>query len=280
MLPSALQPTWIPVAKKVKAVKSDQDVAVSESVYMYRDGGIPPVYFFPTADVNHDLLTRSDIELPSELGTYINYSMVVDGELIEGAAWEFVEPSDPVEFLSGYVAVRWDAMDSWIEEDEEVFVHPRDPFKRIDMVNSYRPVEVIIGSESIAMAPNNILLLEPGLPARYYLPQEAVKDGVLQPSETTSQCPYKGDASYFSAAVGDTTVEDVAWTYAKPHDEATKIQGLICFFEERVDKLIVDGKTMPKPETPWGPEGGSFARPMTPWGPPGAADLGKGPDRD
>lgn len=86
----------------------------------------------------------------------------------------------------------------------------------------------------------------PRLPTRYYLAAEEVRTDLLQPTETKTLCAYKGEASYWSGA-GQT---DVAWTYRQPLRDATEITGRIAFFNERVD-VVVDGKPLPRPITPW-----------------------------
>ena len=92
------------------------------------------------------------------------------------------------------------------------------------------------------------LLFEPPLPVRYYLPVEDVRTELLQPSDTTTFCAYKGEASYWSTA----GQPDVAWTYRGPLREAAEIAGRIAFFNERVD-LVVDGAPVERPVTPWSP---------------------------
>lgn len=68
-------------------------------------------------------------------------------------------------------------MDAWFEEDVEVFVHPKDPFKRIEVLPSRRGVRVEIGGKIVAESAGAMVLLETGLPARYYLPKTSVSEG-------------------------------------------------------------------------------------------------------
>jgi hypothetical protein len=84
---------------------------------------------------------------------------------------------------------------------------------------------------------------------RCYLPPEDVRVA-LQPSPTRTRCPYKGEAAYWSVDLDGRTIEDLAWSYERPNDEAARIAGLVCFFNERVD-VILDGERAPRPRTPW-----------------------------
>ncbi len=141
-------------------------------------------------------------------------------------------------------------MDHWYEEDEEVFKHPRDPYHRVDVLQSARQVRVEVGGQTVAASSQPRLLFETGLPTRYYLPIEDVHMDLLEPTETLSVCPYKGTASYWRLK-GDPSGRDVAWSYLDPIAECPKIRGLIAFFNERVDGLYVDGEQQDKPKTAW-----------------------------
>jgi uncharacterized protein (DUF427 family) len=143
-------------------------------------------------------------------------------------------------------------MDAWFEEDDEVYVHARDPYKRVDVLHSSRPVRVVVGGEVVAETRRPWLLFETGLPTRYYLSKADVRMDWLVPSDTETRCPYKGLASYYSVLIGSTLVRDIAWCYRHPIPECSKIENLICFFNERVD-LYVDAALQPKPRTRWSP---------------------------
>ena len=85
----------------------------------------------------------------------------------------------------------------------------------------------------------------------YYIPREDVKMDLLTPSATKTRCPYKGVASYFSANIGGKDYPDIVWYYDDPIAECPKIKSLLCFFNENVDAILVDGKETPKPKTKW-----------------------------
>ena len=94
------------------------------------------------------------------------------------------------------------------------------------------------------------LLFETSLPVRYYIPKLDVRMELLEPSQTTSRCPYKGVASYWSVRARGAEHPDLAWSYKSPIPECPKIENLIAFFNERVD-LEVDGARLERPLTPW-----------------------------
>src|SRR5438128_3465501 len=141
-------------------------------------------------------------------------------------------------------------MNAWYEEYEELFVHARDPHKRVDVLASSRHVRVVIAGETVAETRRSHLLFETNLPTRYYIPREDVRLDLLDPTDQTTRCPYKGIASYWSVKIGDQVVRNVVWSYPDPIPECPKIKGLLCIFQERVD-LYVDGALQPRPQTPW-----------------------------
>ena len=99
--------------------------------------------------------------------------------------------------LEGYVLVDWGSADRWLEEDEEIVGHPRDPFHRIDVRQSSRHVAVALGDQVVAESRRPTLLFETHLPVRYYLPREDVRVDLLSESDSRTTCAYKGHASYF-----------------------------------------------------------------------------------
>jgi uncharacterized protein (DUF427 family) len=130
-------------------------------------------------------------------------------------------------------------MDAWFEEDEQVFTHPRDPYTRVDILPSSRHIRVAVDGITIAETSKPTLLFETGLPTRYYLPKTHVRMDLLEPSDSRSHCPYKGEAEYWSLRSDDVGA-DLAWSYRTPLPESQKIAGLISFYTDKVD-LYVDG---------------------------------------
>lgn len=207
-----------------------------------------PTYYFPQADVRMDLLERSEPD-PQD-GDTARWTVRVGDRIAERVASMPLAPPPALATLNGHLTFAWNAMDAWYEEEEEVFVHARDPHKRVDVLRSSRHVRVAIAGETVAETHCPTLLFETSLPTRYYLPPEDVRTDLLEPSDTTSRCPYKGIARYWSARIGDERARDIAWSYPEPIAECPKIRGLLCFFNERVD-LYVDDEFQPRPQTPW-----------------------------
>ena len=160
----------------------------------------------------------------------------------ERAAWSYVDAGE----LADHVAFDWNAMEAWFEENEEVFVHARDPHKRVDVLESSRHVVVSIDGTVVAETDRPSLVVETGLPVRYYIPAEDVRTDLMEQTDHHTQCPYKGTASYLSSE----TEQDVAWFYPEPIPEQPRITGLIAFFNERVD-IEVDGEREDRPATQW-----------------------------
>ena len=146
------------------------------------------------------------------------------------------------------IAFDWASMDAWFEEDEEVFVHARDPYTRVDVLASSRRIEVVIDGVTVAESDHARLLFETGLPVRYYLPKTDVRMDLLTPTATESHCPYKGTAQYWSVTVNGATHDDVVWGYKTPLPESNGIGGLVSFYNEKVD-ILVDGVPEDRPKT-------------------------------
>jgi len=190
--------------KRIRAVAGG--VTVIDSIaarYVWLDRPYP-TYFFPPDDVHAD------------------YRHLADAE------------------HDGLLAFRWAEMDHWFEEDEEVYVHTRDPHTRVDILPSSRAVRVEIDGVVVAATDHPTLLFETGLPARYYFAKTDVRLDLLVPSERVTACPYKGFARYWSVRIGDSVHPDIAWGYDTPLPESLRIAGLVAFYNERVD-LVVDG---------------------------------------
>lgn len=233
--------------KRVRTYLGGELIADTRAPKLVWERPYYPVYYFPEADVRVELLTASGNEKRSpSRGTAQLYTVKTGSKQAVDAAYTYPEPS--IEELAGLVAFRWNAMDAWFEEDEEVFVHARDPYTRIDILPSSRHVEVKINDITVADSIRPSLLFETGLPTRYYLPLTDVRMDLLRDSETTTQCPYKGEANYYSIVVDGELVEDIVWYYKYPVEESSRIAGLVSFYNEKVD-IYVDGKKEERPKT-------------------------------
>jgi uncharacterized protein (DUF427 family) len=237
--------------RRVRVVFGGETVADSRRAKLLHEAGLLPVYYFPIEDVRMELLKESDhtTHCPFK-GDASYWSVRVGDRVAENAVWSYPEPIDSAPPIAGYLAFYWRMMDYWYEEDEEVFVHPRDPYHRVDVLESSRRVRVTVNGEVVAETKQPTMLFETGLPPRYYIPREDVREDVLARSEKTTRCPYKGIASYYAVKAGGERIEDLVWYYPEPIPEAAKIKGLLAFFNEKVD-LEVDGVVQQKPRTQW-----------------------------
>jgi uncharacterized protein (DUF427 family) len=240
-----------PSPKRVRVVVGGETVADSRRVLMLHESGHQPIYYFPPEDVRSEFLEASDrhTRCPKK-GEASYYTIRTPDRVVEAGAWYYPDPIESAPPIKGLIAFYWNRMDHWYEEDEEVFVHPRDPYHRVDVLASDRLVRVSVGGQLLAESSRAVALFESNLPARWYLPREDVV-AELEDSETITRCPYKGAASYHSVRLDDGTVErDLIWCYREPRDEVGRIRGLLCFFNERVD-LELDGELQERPVSPW-----------------------------
>jgi uncharacterized protein (DUF427 family) len=179
------------------------------------------------------------------------WTLRVGDRVAENAVWAYPHPLPERADLADYVAFYWHMMDAWFEEDDEVFVHPRSPYHRVDVLNSSRHVQVVVGGEVVADTHRPRLLFETGLPTRYYIPPLDVRMDLLEPTDRETRCPYKGRARYWSVRIGDRVFRDLVWSYSPSLPECPKINDLVCFYNERVDAILVDGERQEIPKTPW-----------------------------
>ncbi|PHH86516.1 hypothetical protein CDD83_10114 [Cordyceps sp. RAO-2017] len=152
--------------------------------------------------------------------------------------------------LTNLVRLEFGSMDRWLEEDVPVYVHPKDPFKRIDILPSSRPIEVKVAGRTVAKASSSAHLLETGLPPRYYISPGAVDPVALRRSDLVTRCPYKGDAEYYHVVVDGRELKNLVWCYRTTTHESSGVAGLLCFYNEEVD-IYLDGVLQEKPETPF-----------------------------
>lgn len=242
---------WEDSQRRVRVIFADTTIADSTKVMRLIEYGRLPIYYFPQEDVHMDALVATDHHTHSPLKGDASYWTIRVGDRVtENAAWSYPNPPSDAPQVKGYIAFYWDRMGAWYEEDEQVFAHARDPYKRVDILPSSRSVRVILGGVTVADTHHPRLLLETGLPTRYYIPMQDVHMELLAPTETTTRCPYKGKASYWSAHVGTQIFKDIVWSYQELLPACTPVEGLLCFFNERVD-IYVDDQLLPKPTTPW-----------------------------
>ena len=246
-----LRGLFLPTDRRVRTTFNGRDVAASSQVMLLRDSGVDLHYFFPLEDVDTALLEEAGQQEHSpERGDLARWSLSVDGKRAEAAAWSYRNAPEGRPATDGYLTFDWDAMDEWFEESERVYVHPRDPFHRVDAVLSDRHIRVELDGVELANSRRPVTLFETGLPTRFYLPPEDVERELLTPTALSTRCPYKGLASYWSVNANGTEYENHVWGYPEPIAEAPKIKGLLSFFNEKVD-IYQDGELLPRPRTSW-----------------------------
>jgi uncharacterized protein (DUF427 family) len=144
-----------------------------------------------------------------------------------------------------------DMIDQWLEEDTPIYVHPKDPYKRVDILASSRSIEVKVGGKTVAKSPVSSHLHETGLPTRYYLPLGAVDQSVLRKSDLVTKCPYKGEAEYYHVVIDGKEHKNIVWYYRLPTHESAAVAGQVCFYNEKVD-IVLDGEALDRPKTIFG----------------------------
>jgi len=234
-------------AKRVRTYFGGKLIADTKRLKLVWEVPYCPAYYFPRKDVRRDVLAQNGHTQHSPSRGDAHYFTVKVGDRqTEDAAWHC--PESPVEELRDLIRFEWNAMDGWFEEDEEVFVHPHDPYTRIDILHSSRHVEVKVNGVKIADTHRPTMLFETRLPARYYIPKFDVRMDLLIPTDTVTGCAYKGFAQYWSVNTGSQIVKDLVCSYKTPLPENGKIAGLIAFYNERAD-FIVDGEPQARPKT-------------------------------
>jgi uncharacterized protein (DUF427 family) len=218
-----------PWPRRVRALAGDSVVVDSERTVLVYESGRLPRYAFPAEDVSVEAEREPEVE--------------------------------------GYVQVSWSRADKWLEEDDEIIVHPHDPYHRIEVLSSSRQVRVRIHGELLAESAQPRILFETALPPRYYLPSEDVRMEWLEPVETRTGCAYKGWARYWDAVTATGRVPAVVWSYPDPLREGEPVKQLLCFFQERPEiEVEVDGTVVESAPTPWSGTGWIEGATVTPAG--------------
>ena len=240
-----------PTPKRIRVDDGGETVADSRRAMLLQESGHQPIYYFPPQDVRADVLEPSDRRTRCPKKGEASYYTIRAGEsVVEAGAWYYPEPLAGAPDIKGLIAFYWNRMDGWLEEDEEVFVHPRDPYHRIDIIRTDRHIRVSLDGQLLAETREAMALFESNLPARWYLPANDIV-AELEPTDTITHCPYKGAATYHAVRLDSgEAAKDLVWCYSDPLPESVRIKGLHCFFNERVD-VELDGELQERPASPW-----------------------------
>lgn len=239
-----------PVPRRIRGLVGGRVVFDTRRALYVWEWQAYPQFSIPVEDLVDGLLRDDHHTEQLGAGPARRHTLQVGSEVRAGAAWVWDQGAP--EPLHDTVRFEWDALDSWFEEDEPVFVHPRSPYSRVDALRSSSAIRVELDGVLLAEAPQCVKLFETGLPTRYYLDGTHIDWTRLRHSETVTRCPYKGTTSSYWSFDSDTAShEDIAWTYDFPTVEANRIAGLTAFYNEHVD-LYVDGTLLPRPTDPTG----------------------------
>jgi uncharacterized protein (DUF427 family) len=229
-----------PIERRIRA---DDAVDSIRALLVWEPRRVVPSYAVPEQDIRAEItpcaLDMSTVAgvlhpgIPFTVHTAAGDAVSIGGRFAAGFRLE-----DP----AGYVVLDFNAFDAWYEEDERVQGHPRDPFSRIDVRATSRPVRIELGGQVLAETTRARMLFETGIHTRFYVPKEDVR-GELVASDRRSYCPYKGEASYWS--LGEH--QDIAWSYEDPLPDGPLVKGLVAFWDERVD-VFVDGVPRGRPD--------------------------------
>ncbi|KZV65971.1 DUF427-domain-containing protein [Peniophora sp. CONT] len=190
-----------------------------------------PLYYFPKEHVAEEYLKNASQSVDGKS----TYDLVVGNKTVEGAATVFTDGD-----FAGYVKINFTAADAWFEEDQRVYVHPKDPYKRVLVLPSSKHIRVEVDGVEVANTKSSQLLYETGLPVRAYIPLVDVRVDILTPAELVTSCPYKGDANYYDINLPSGKKEGLAWWHKFPTVESAPIAGHVAFYDEEVD-VWVDG---------------------------------------
>ena len=236
-----------PVPRRIRAtIGATTILDTTRALYVWEWAGYPQ-YHIPLSDVNPDVLEDEEHTQRLSRGTARRFGLRVGEQHRPAAARVYTD--DAIAGLPGMVRFEWESMDAWFEEDEQVFVHPRSPYTRVDAIRSTRSVRVELDGVLLAESSSPVMVFETGLPTRYYLNRSEINLEHLITSSTQTSCPYKGTTSgYFSIRIGDVVHSDLAWTYDFPTRQLLPIAGLVAFYNEKVD-TVLDGIPLERPVT-------------------------------
>jgi uncharacterized protein (DUF427 family) len=233
-----------PVARRIRAFLGDRVILDTTAARYVWESQKYPQYYIPLEDVADDVLVEEGHARHRQHGHARRVGLRAGPHERPNAGWVY-ETGE----LAGTVRLLWAAADAWFEEDEQVYVHPRSPYTRVDALRSTRGVRVELEGAVLAESAATVMVFETGLPTRYYFDRTSVDYAHLVATETETACPYKGVTSaYWSAQVGGELHPDLAWAYDFPTRELLPIAGLVAFYNEEVD-IIVDGERLERPHT-------------------------------
>jgi uncharacterized protein (DUF427 family) len=225
-----------PDARRLRALVGDSVVFDTTGAHLLHETGIRPVAYVPFGDFDAALLERTDTTTHCPFkGDASYWSLRAGDELRPDAVWAYEEPLEQASWLRGFAALPFAAADTWMVEDEQIAGSLRDPYHRVDVHQSSRPVRVSVGDDVIAQCARPVLVFETGLPVRAYVSRRDIVPGHMAPSRTRTTSPYMGEATYWHVQAGGQTFDDAAWSYELPLAEAMKVAGHVCIEADGID---------------------------------------------
>jgi uncharacterized protein (DUF427 family) len=117
--------------------------------------------------------------------------------------------------------------------------YQRAPTHQIREERFTQPVRVEVNGEVVAESTAVIRVKEDRSPDRYYFPRADVRMDKLERTKTTSHCPFKGTASYYTLNAGGEKLTDAVWSYEDPYEEHRGLKDLLAFYEEKAPQIKI-----------------------------------------
>lgn len=238
-----------PTPRRVRAQLGTYTVLdTTDAMLVYEPRRITPVFAVPAEDLAAELVPAApadgpdpapvmDPHFPFSVHTAEGsaFDVVASSRSLPGAAFR---PEDAD--LGGRVLLDFAAFDRWLEEDQEIKGHPRDPFHRVDARESSRSSRVQLDGMVLAETRHPLFVYETMVPVRTYYPREDVDWSLLESSAHQSVCPYKGSAAYWSVS-GRPEGRNLAWSYETVLPDSAQLKDRVSFYDERTE-VYVDGE--------------------------------------
>jgi uncharacterized protein (DUF427 family) len=236
-----------PAPRRIRGMLAGQTVFDTTRARYVWEWPYFPQYYIPLDDVRDGSLSDDGHAQATRRGEAHLHTLRAGAQERPGAVKVYRD--SPLDGVSGTARFDWDALDAWYEEDEQVFVHPRNPYVRVDALRSTRAVRVELDGAVLAQSTSPVMVFETGLPTRYYLNRSEINFEHLVATDTETACPYKGVTNgYWSIQIGETVHPDLAWTYDFPTRQLLPIAGLVAFYNEKVD-IFLDDARLDRPKT-------------------------------
>jgi uncharacterized protein (DUF427 family) len=148
------------------------------------------------------------------------------------------DPALPAWFLQR----RWQAAPSAEADMSKSPGHRKWPEHNVREKHLEQRIRVRANGQIVAESHDVIKVDEDGQPARYYFPRTDVSMTMLERSNTTTECPFKGKARYFSLIVGDRKLGDAAWSYEDPYEEHLALKDRLAFHDDKMEEIDISPK--------------------------------------